>query len=87
METTMTPLEKTEALFDELVLHYGEAEDREVRAAAKLLLVALDKFHAHGGAQWAKLIDEYVELAKRDPEKFGRILHGHRGTKDSCLLA
>lgn len=87
LEAIMTPLEKTEALFQELVRHYGDAEDREVRAAAKLLLVALDKFRTHGGATWTGLVDEYVELAKRDPEKLTRILQGNRGTKDGCLLA
>ena len=39
----MTPLEKVEALYDELVAHYGAGEDKEIRAAAKLLLVALAK--------------------------------------------
>ena len=34
-------LEKTAVFFDELVAHCGEGEDREIRAAAKLLLVAV----------------------------------------------
>jgi hypothetical protein len=87
MESNMTPLERAEAVFNELVAHYGAAEDRELRAAAKLLLVALDKFRVHGGSNWSVLLDEYVDLAKRDPERFERILHGNRGTKDSSLLA
>jgi hypothetical protein len=87
MGSMMTPLEKAEAVFYELVAHYGAAEDRELRAAAKLLLVALDKFRVHGGPEWSALLDEYVELVKRDPEKLERILHGNRGTKDSSLLA
>lgn len=87
MEPNMTPLERAEAVFHELVAHYGAAEDRELRAAAKLLLVALDKFRVHGGADWSALLDEYVDLAKRDPERFQRILHGNRGKKDASLLA
>ena len=83
----MTPLERAEALFDELVVHYGEADDREVRAAAKLLLVALDKLRTHGGADWSALVDEYLELAKHDPERLARIIHGNRGNKDATLLA
>jgi hypothetical protein len=87
MESNMTPLEKAEAVFHELVAHYGDAEDRELRAAAKLLLVALDKFRTHGGPNWSTLLDEYVDLARHDPEKLSRILHGNRGTKDASLLA
>jgi hypothetical protein len=87
MESNTTPLEKAEAVFNELVAHYGAAEDRELRAAAKLLLVALDKFRAHGGPNWSALLGEYVDLAKRDPDRLSRILHGNRSTKDSSLLA
>ena len=87
MASEMTPLERAEAVFQELVAHYGGAEDRELRAAAKLLLVALDKFRVHGGSNWSGLLDEYVDLAKRDPERFERILHGNRGKKESSLLA
>ena len=81
----MTPLEKVEALFDELVSHYGGAEDREVRAAAKLLLVALDKFKTHGGANWSGLVDEYVQMATQDAQRFERVLHGNRGPTDSFI--
>ncbi|MGY6216680.1 hypothetical protein ACW73L_16100 [Methylolobus aquaticus] len=87
MASNMTPLERAEAVFHELVAHYGGAEDRELRAAVKLLLVALDKFRIHGGSNWSALLDEYVDLAKRDPERLERILHGNRGKKDSSLLA
>ena len=66
----MTPLEKVEALYDELVTHYGEGEDRDIRAAAKLLLVALAKFKEHGGRRGIALVDEYLDLLKHDPEKF-----------------
>lgn len=75
----MTPLEKAEAFFEELVAHYGEGEDREIRAASKLMLVALAKFREHGGVNWMNLADEYINLAKYDPEKFERILQSNRG--------
>ncbi len=45
----MTPLEKVEAFYVELLEYYGDGDEREIRAAAKLLLVALAKFKEHGG--------------------------------------
>ena len=82
----MTPLEKTEAFFDELVAHYGEGEDREIRAAAKLMLVALAKFKEHGSPRGIELADEYVNLIKYDPEKFERILQSNRSHPDDFGL-
>lgn len=78
----MTPLEKTEAFFDELVAHYGEGEDREIRAAAKFMLVALAKFKEHCGAGGIDLADEYLNLLKHDPEKFERIMQINRSNSD-----
>jgi len=78
----MTPLEKTELFFDELVAHYGEGEDREIRAAAKLMLVALAKFKEHCGPRGIDLADEYLNLLKYDPEKFERIMQSNRGSHD-----
>jgi len=83
----MTPLEKAEALYDELVAHYGEGEDREIRAAAKLLLVALAKFKQHGGPRGIALADEYLDLLKHDPDKFERIMHGNRSEGSGHWLA
>ena len=83
----MTPLEKAEALYDELVAHYGEGEEREIRAAAKLLLVALAKFKAHGGSRGIALADEYLDLLKHDPDKFERILHSNRSEASGQWLA
>ncbi len=83
----MTPLEKVEALYDELVAHYESGEDREIRAAAKLLLVSLDKFRKHGGANWMALVDEYITLAKEHPEKFAKILRGRRTSDEPSLIA
>ncbi len=74
----MTPLEKTEAFFNELVTHYGEGEDREIRAAAKLMLVALAKFKEYGAAHGIDLADEYLNLLKFDPEKFERVMQSNR---------
>ena len=78
----MTPLEKTEAFFDELVTHYGEGEDREIRAASKLMLVALAKFKEHGSPRGIELADEYLNLIKYDPEKFERIMQSNRSHSD-----
>ena len=83
----MTPLEKTEAFFDELVTHYGEGKDREIRAAAKLMLVALAKFKEHGSPRGIELADEYLNLIKYDPEKFERILQANRSHSDDNWLA
>jgi hypothetical protein len=83
----MTPLEKVEALYDELVTHYGEGEDREIRAAAKLLIVALAKFKEHGGTRGIALADEYLDLLKYDPEKLERILHSSRSEGSGPWLA
>jgi len=57
------PLRKVEAFYDELLAHYGPGEDREIRAAAKLLLVALDKFRRHGGQDWMSLVTEYITIS------------------------
>jgi hypothetical protein len=75
----VTPLKKVEAFYGELVDHYGSGDDREIRAASKLLLVALDVFRRHGGSHWMSLVDEYVMLIKRHPQKFDRIMKIQRG--------
>ena len=83
----MTPLEKVEALYEELVSHYGDGEDREIRAAAQLLLVALAKFKKHGGLRGAELASEYLDLLKYDPEKLERILQSNRSEFSGPWLA
>jgi hypothetical protein len=82
-----TPLEKVEALYDELVIHYGEGEDREIRAAAKLLLVALARFKEHDGPRGIALVDEYLNLIKHDPDKFDRVIQSNRSEGCSTLIA
>ena len=72
------PLQKVDRFYAELVAHYGDAEDREIRAAAKLLLVALESFRRHGGAGWRRLVDEYLVLLDQDPDKFDRIIKCQR---------
>jgi hypothetical protein len=83
----MTPLEKVEALFDELVDHYGGAADREVRAAAKLLIVAISRLQASDPNRWVALVEEYLALAKDDPDRFERIVRANRSTRDATLKA
>ena len=79
----MTPLEKTEAFFTELTRWYGEGDERELRAAAKLLMVSLDKLSQHGGPHWQATVYEYVNILANDPEHFRRMLESQRGeTRD-----
>ena len=75
----MTPLEKAEALYLELVAGYGEGSDRELRAASKLLMVALIRLKEHGGPGWRELVDDYVTILKNDPERYQRMLDTNRG--------
>ncbi|WP_299198763.1 hypothetical protein [uncultured Amphritea sp.] len=75
----LTPLEKTESLYDEIVEWYADAGEKEQRAAAKLLMVALDKFAIYEGHNWHSLVMEYVDILKHDPEKFQKILLSNRG--------
>lgn len=74
----MTPLERVERLYHELVAHYRGAQDAEVRAAAKLLLVAIAELKRHGGAGWMATVHEYLAIAERDPQRLDRILNGNR---------
>lgn len=83
----MTPLEKTEALYRELVAGYAEGEDREIRAAAKLLMVALDRLKAHGGPSWQGLVEEYLVMLRKDPERFERMLESNRGHGKRVIAA
>lgn len=82
-----SPTDRIETLYRDLVAHYGSGDDRELRAAAKMLLVALVKFRAHGGARWSSLLDEYVDIAKHDPERLQRLLDANSGSSPNELLA
>ena len=77
--TEMTPLERVEALYAELVAWYGDGSDREIRAASKLLMVALLKLQENGGFGWQKLVEDYLIMMRSDPERFRRILDANRG--------
>jgi hypothetical protein len=78
-QINQTPMVRIESLFDELVNHYGDGDDRELRVAAKMLMVALDRFCQYGGREWSSLVREYINIAANDSEKFERILHANRG--------
>lgn len=75
------PMTQIELLFEELVAHYGDGDDRELRVAAKMLMVSLDRFRRHGGGGWSNLVREYTSLAVNDPEKFERVLRANRSEK------
>ncbi|MBV5274090.1 MAG: hypothetical protein JZU52_10745 [Lamprocystis purpurea] len=81
----MTPLEKVETLYDELVAWYGEGQDREIRAASKLLMIALLKLKEYGGFGWQGLLEEYVLILKNDPERYREMLESHRGEGKSGM--
>lgn len=78
-EIELTPLEKVEAFYEELIEWYGDGDKKELRAAAKLLIVALHEFSIHGGPDWHFMVKEYMEILKNDPEKFQKILISNRG--------
>ena len=79
MQSNQSPVNQIEALYEDLITHYSDGEDRELRVAAKMLLVALDRFRQHGGTGWSSLVREYLSIAEYDPEKFERILSANRG--------
>lgn len=78
----LSPTERVDALFLDLCKHYEGGEDKEVRAAAKLLLVALARLREHGGVHWDVTLDAYVKIAKKRPDKLASILQqGNSGRK------
>ena len=80
----MTPLEKTEALYEELVAWYGDGDNKELRAASKLLMVALDKLHEYSNRDWETLLKRYVDILANDPAHFQRMLDSQRGEEKRC---
>ena len=78
-QNALTPLEKVERLYQELVNWYGEGTDREVRAASKLLMVALHELKEHGGLTWQGLVEDYLLMLKNDPERYELMLDANRG--------
>ncbi|MGB0722756.1 MAG: hypothetical protein ACPGU7_10225 [Gammaproteobacteria bacterium] len=80
MNDSRTPLEKVETLYHELVDWYGEeASDRELRAASKLLMVALSELRKANDFGWQGIVHEYMLMLRNDPERFERVLDSHRG--------
>ena len=77
----MSPLERTETLYEKLVTWYEDGEKREVRAATKLLMVALDKLHDHAGSDWEALVRSYIDILAHDPVHFQRMLDAQSGEK------
>jgi hypothetical protein len=78
----MTPLEKVEALYQELVDWYGDgAANREVRAASKLLMVALFELKKHDRFGWQGLVEGYILMLKNDPGRYRRVLDANRGER------
>ncbi len=69
-----SPTERANALYLDLCSHYEGGDDKEVRAASKMLMVALARLREHGGANWDVTLDAYVKVAKNRPEKLDRIL-------------
>nr|WP_320114049.1 hypothetical protein [uncultured Desulfuromonas sp.] len=77
-ENIQTPMEQVEQLCEELRAHYQHGDESELRIAAKLMLVALNQFQQWGGPDWKNLVEEYVDLALNDQDKFERILQSNR---------
>ena len=72
-----TPVEAVEKLFADLVSGQVGAGGRELQAATTLLLFALSQFRARGGQNWQTLLDEYIAVAKGEPERLERMLDGN----------
>jgi hypothetical protein len=77
----MTPLERSEALYEELVTWYEDGDKKEVRAASKLLMVALNKLHEHADYEWEALVKSYVNILANNSTHFQRMLDSQRGEK------
>ena len=80
--TELTPFEHAEQVYELLVQHYSDGEDADIRAAAKMLLVVLDRMKQHGGPGWTQLFEEYLNIARYDHEKFDRMIQAQRSVKD-----
>ena len=74
----MTPLDKVEVLYQHLVYSYEGAQDAEVRAASKLLMVALCKIKESDRYDWFETVQEYIDILRNDPAKFERFVDQNR---------
>ncbi len=82
----MTPLDKVEVLYRDLVHGYGDAKDGEVRAASKLLMVALYHLREHAGDQWYNTVEEYVDILKNDAARFEQFMQSNRSHFDDDVM-
>ena len=81
MSAEPSPIERVEALYLDLVAHYGRGEERERRAATKLLSVALARLAENDPDGWLRTVEEFVTMARVEPERFARVLEGGRRRK------
>ncbi len=79
-------MDKVEVLYHDLVHGYGEARDGEVRAASKLLMVALYNLREHGGDQWSEIVEEYLEILKNDASRFEQFMQSNRSHFDDDVM-
>jgi hypothetical protein len=82
----MTPLDKVEVLYQELVRSYGTAKDADIRASSKLLMVALYNLKQHAGNQWHALAMEYLDILQQDPARFERFMQSNRSVYEDQEL-
>jgi hypothetical protein len=79
-------MDKVEVLYEDLVRSYGEANDAQVRAASKLLMVALFNLKRHAGHEWHSLVSEYLGILQDEPERFERFLESNRSDYQEDVL-
>jgi len=85
----MTPLDKVEVLYQHLVQSYDGARDAEVRAASKLLMVALYSLKEHEGKGWRNIVWEYMQILEEDAQRFEQFMNYNRSnyTEDVLVLS
>lgn len=86
----MTPLDKVEVLYQHLVQQsYEGAKDAEVRAASKLLMVALYSLKEHEGKGWRSIVGEYMQILEDDAQRFEQFMNYNRSnyTEDVLVLS
>ena len=74
----MTPLDKVELLYQHLVQSYDGAKDAEVRAASKLLMVALHSLKENESENWYGVVKEYIDILQDEPTRFEQFMNCNR---------
>jgi hypothetical protein len=82
----MTPLDKVEILYKDLVYSYAEGNDKEIRAASKLLMVALAELKRHAGPQWQEIVEEYAQILAENPPKYEKMLASNRSQFEDEIM-